>query len=225
MNFAELKLKKWGNSLGLRIPSPIAKSLSLEANDRVMLFEFEGEIKFFPIDKPLRVREVAADMGEIVRYAAPRPYLAIRLRGPFPEVLKGIPGALEAVAAELHAQEALPSGPALVRYRQIAMEGEMTLEVGFPTEESLVAESPLYAGSLPSGDYAETVIEGPYGKLQEGTAAFLAWGEQAGLAWDLERGTPGVSWIARTEHYEVGPETSSEPALWRTRLSFKLWDA
>jgi hypothetical protein len=161
-------------------------------------------------------------MGEIVRYAAPRPYLAVRRSGPFPAVLQAIPDALEAVAAALAAQGEVPSGPALVRYRQMVMDGEMTLEVGFPTEEALLAPSPFFTDCLPSGDYAETVIEGPYEGLQAGTAAFLRWGEQAGLAWDLERGTPGACWVARTEHYEVGPETSSDPALWRTRLSFKF---
>ena len=35
----EAKLQKWGNSLGVRIPSNILKSLNLKTNDKIDLIE------------------------------------------------------------------------------------------------------------------------------------------------------------------------------------------
>jgi hypothetical protein len=108
------------------------------------------------------------------------------------------------------------------------MEGVMTIEIGYPitaaaasSVETSSVEASLRLGTLPPGRYAETVVEGPYEGLQAATAAFLAWGEEAGVRWAKE-GASGAHWTARTEHYEVGPESTADPSQWRTRLSFLL---
>ena len=108
------------------------------------------------------------------------------------------------------------------------MEGVMTIEIGYPITaaaasslETSSVEASLRLGTLPPGRYAETVVEGPYEGLQAGTAAFLAWGEAAGVRWAKE-GASGAQWTARTEHYEVGAESTADPSQWRTRLSFLL---
>jgi hypothetical protein len=109
------------------------------------------------------------------------------------------------------------------------MEGVMTIEIGYPITAAAAAaaaaasgmEASLKLGTLPPGRYAETVVEGPYEGLQAGTAAFLAWGEAAGVRWAKE-GASGAQWTARTEHYEVGPESTADASQWRTRLSFLL---
>jgi hypothetical protein len=103
------------------------------------------------------------------------------------------------------------------------MEGVMTIEIGYPITPASASglETSLRLGILPPGRYAEAVVEGPYEGLQAGTAAFLAWGEEAGVRWAKE-GASGDCWTARTEHYEVGPESTADPSHWRTRLSFLL---
>ncbi len=40
----EAKLQKWGNSLGVRIPSSILKSLNLKTNDKIDLIEENNRI-------------------------------------------------------------------------------------------------------------------------------------------------------------------------------------
>ena len=162
-------------------------------------------------------------LGSFQRYDQPRPYGALIRSGPFPSVLEAIPSALLAVRTALAEGGHAPAGPALVRYGRIAMEGAMTLEIGYPIAAASAAslEASLRFGTLPPGRYAETVVEGPYEGLQAGTAAFLAWGAEAGVRWAKE-GASGDYWTARTEHYEVGPENSAHPSQWRTRLSFLL---
>ena len=45
------KIQKWGNSLGVRIPSIIAKDLSLDNGATVDIFEDSGQIVIRPIKK------------------------------------------------------------------------------------------------------------------------------------------------------------------------------
>ena len=162
-------------------------------------------------------------LASFQRYDQPRPYGAVIRSGPFPLVLEAIPSALLAVRTALAHGGHGPAGPALVRYGRIAMEGAMTIEIGYPITAAAASslEASLRLGTLPPGRYAETVVEGPYEGLQEGTAAFLAWGEADGVRWAKE-GASGAHWTARTEHYEVGPESTADPSQWRTRLFFLL---
>ena len=162
-------------------------------------------------------------LGSFQHYDQPRPYGAVVRSEPFPRVLEAIPSALLAVRTALAQSGHGPAGPALVRYSLIAMEGVMTIEIGYPITAAAASSlgASLRLGTLPPGRYAETVVEGPYGGLQAATAAFLAWGEEAGVRWAKD-GASGAHWTARTEHYEVGPESTADPSQWRTRLSFLI---
>ena len=40
----ETRLQKWGNSVGIRIPSNILKSLNLKTNDKIILEQEENKI-------------------------------------------------------------------------------------------------------------------------------------------------------------------------------------
>ena len=40
----EVKLQKWGNSYGIRIPSAILKSLNLKQNDIILLEQIDDRI-------------------------------------------------------------------------------------------------------------------------------------------------------------------------------------
>lgn len=45
-----LSIKQWGNSLGVRLPSTLAKQANLRLDQRISLFVEEGKIIISPID-------------------------------------------------------------------------------------------------------------------------------------------------------------------------------
>jgi len=53
----EIKLQKWGNSLGIRIPSNILKSLNLNINDIVNIKEEEEKIIITKVEKKISLEE------------------------------------------------------------------------------------------------------------------------------------------------------------------------
>jgi effector-binding domain-containing protein len=85
-------------------------------------------------------------------------------------------------------------------------------EVGVPVAAPVAAVGRVKAGRLPAGKVARTVFHGGY----EGLGA--AWGELN--AWIAANGhTPGPDlW----ECYVAGPESSPDPAAWRTELNRPL---
>jgi len=61
----EIKLQKWGNSLGIRIPSNILKSLNLNINDIVNIKEEEEKIIITKVEKKISLEEkIKAYEGE-----------------------------------------------------------------------------------------------------------------------------------------------------------------
>lgn len=85
-------------------------------------------------------------------------------------------------------------------------------EIGVPVVSPVTAAGCVRSGTLPAARVARTVFHGDY----EGLGA--AWGEFD--AWIREQGhTPGPDlW----ECYVAGPESSSDPAAWRTELNRPL---
>ena len=54
----EVRLQKWGNSDGIRIPSNILKTLKLKTNDTVILEQLEDKIVIFkPKDDKISLAE------------------------------------------------------------------------------------------------------------------------------------------------------------------------
>ncbi len=47
----EIKLQKWGNSYGIRIPKTILKTLNIKANDKLKIEENEDKIVISKINK------------------------------------------------------------------------------------------------------------------------------------------------------------------------------
>ena len=45
-------VQKWGNSLGVRIPSPVAKDVNLSEGSRVEIFEEGNRLVIVPVEKP-----------------------------------------------------------------------------------------------------------------------------------------------------------------------------
>lgn len=61
----EAQIVKWGNSLAIRIPKPIAKEAGIEEGDDVHLQAARGEIK-------LRLRESVPTLKELVSRITPQ---------------------------------------------------------------------------------------------------------------------------------------------------------
>jgi effector-binding domain-containing protein len=85
-------------------------------------------------------------------------------------------------------------------------------EIGVPVPSPVAAVGRVTAGRLPAATVARTVYHGPY----EGLGA--AWGEFE--AWIVAAGhTPAPDlW----ECYVTGPESSADPADWRTEFNRPL---
>lgn len=52
------KLKKWGNSLGVRIPKSIIEKTNLAENDELIIEQQDGKIVIFPAKKKFLLSEM-----------------------------------------------------------------------------------------------------------------------------------------------------------------------
>lgn len=53
-----VKLQKWGNSMGVRIPKSIIEKVNLEENDELVIEQQDGKIVIFPAKKKLSLNEL-----------------------------------------------------------------------------------------------------------------------------------------------------------------------
>jgi antitoxin MazE len=53
-----IKLQKWGNSMGVRIPKSIIKKVNLEENDELIIEQQDGKIVIFPAKKKLSLSDM-----------------------------------------------------------------------------------------------------------------------------------------------------------------------
>lgn len=150
------------------------------------------------------------DTPRIVRTAA-QPTAVIHLTIPREEIRKVMgPGHQELMAA-VAAQGIATAGPWFSHH--LKMDTRIfDFEIGVPVTTPIAAAGRVQPAQLPAATVARTVYHGPY----EGLAA--AWGE-------LD------SWVAAEGHepapdlwecYAAGPESSPDPANWRTELNRPL---
>jgi hypothetical protein len=52
MQLATVKLKKWGNSLAIRIPSRVLKDMDLALDDHLILWSLDGEMHLVRMEMP-----------------------------------------------------------------------------------------------------------------------------------------------------------------------------
>ena len=122
------------------------------------------------------------------------------------------PGISEVMAA-VSDQRIGPAGPWFTHHRKMDP-ASFDFEICVPVNARVTAVGRVVAGEVPVVRVARTIYHGPY----EGLGA--AWGEFG--AWIAEHGHD-----RRTDLYEcylVGPESSVDPADWRTELSQPLID-
>jgi effector-binding domain-containing protein len=151
------------------------------------------------LDTP-QITQTAVQQAAIIRLTIPRKEIR-NVMGP------GITELMAAVAA----QGIAPAGPIFSHHLKMDP-AVFDFEIGVPVSAPIAAGGRVKPGQLPAAKVARTIFRGDY----EGLGA--AWGEFN--AWIAAKGhTPGPDlW----ECYVAGPESSPDPANWRTELNRPL---
>lgn len=136
---------------------------------------------------------------------------AIHLTIPREEIQHVMGPGLRELMATVAAQGVTPTGPWFTHHLRMVPD-IFDFEICVPVSAPVAATGPVKPSEWPAMEVARTVYHGPY----EGLGA--AWGEFG--AWIAANGhTPAADlW----ECYVSGPESSPDPAGWRTELSQRL---
>jgi effector-binding domain-containing protein len=120
------------------------------------------------------------------------------------------PGITE-VMAVLTAQGTPPAGPWFTHHLKMDPQ-TFDFQICVPVTTPVAPSGRVKPGHIPAATVARTVYRGPYEGLGEAWGEFQTWIEAQGL-------TPRPDlW----ERYVVGPESSPDPADWRTELNRPL---
>jgi effector-binding domain-containing protein len=151
------------------------------------------------IDTP-QIIESTAQITAIIRLTIPR------------EEIRNVMGpAIGEVMAAVAAQGIVPSGP-VFSYHLRMDPAVFDFEVGVPVPQAVSAAGRVQPGELPVRRVARAVYTGPYEGLGDAWSEFGAW-----LAAHGHTAAPDL-W----ECYITGPESSPDPANWRTELNRPL---
>lgn len=151
------------------------------------------------IDRPQIVR-TEARLAAVIHLTIPRDAIQ-RAMGP----------AIQEVLAAVAAQGLAPAGPLFAHHFRMHPE-TWDFEVGVPVAKPITAAGRVEPGTLPAATVARNVYQGGYDGLGAAWGELGRWIEQEGHA-------PAENlW----ESYVAGPESSPDPASWRTELNRPL---
>ncbi|MBI4957511.1 MAG: GyrI-like domain-containing protein [Myxococcales bacterium] len=137
----------------------------------------------------------------------------IRLTVPRAEIQKVMGPAIAEVLGALAAQGVAPAGPVFSHHVRMSPD-VFDFEVGVPVAAPVKPVGRVQASELAAAKVARTVYRGPYEGLATAWPELTAWIEAAGHR-------PAANlW----EVYAAGPESSPDPASWRTELNRPLLD-
>jgi effector-binding domain-containing protein len=125
---------------------------------------------------------------------------------PVGELPRVIAEALPAVERAVFGAGVALAGPPFVRY--LAMGPEIRAEIGFPIGTAIAPRGRIQPGHLPGGDAARIVHLGPYDTIAATYERLQTWMAAQG------RMPAGPFW----EVYWTEPDTSPDPATWRTEV-------
>lgn len=151
------------------------------------------------LDKP-RITRTAAQATAVIRLTVPRTEIQ-NVMGP------GYRELMTAVAV----QGISPVGPWFTHHLQVPGK-TFDFEIGVPVAAAVAPAGRVQPGELPAATVARTVYRGPYEGLSDAWGEFIAWIAAEGYA------TAPNLW----ECYVAGPESSANPADWRTELNRPL---
>jgi effector-binding domain-containing protein len=147
---------------------------------------------------------------QIVQTAA-QTAAVIHLTIPRGEMMKMFGPAVGELMAALAAQGVEPVGAVLAHHLKMSPD-VFDFELGVQVPTPVKATGRVKPGELPAAKVARTVYSGPYEGLPTAWGEFDKWikangHEQAADLWEL---------------YSVGPQTTPDPAGWRTELNRPL---
>jgi effector-binding domain-containing protein len=146
--------------------------------------------------EPPRITETAAGPIAVIHLTVPRSKIR-NVMGP---------GITEVMAA-VRAQGISPAGPWFTHHLRIDPD-VFDFEVGVPLPVPVAAVGRVKPGERPAMTVAQTIYHGPYEGLGE------AWGQFDD--WIAARGHRKAADL--WECYAIGPESTPDPAGWRTEL-------
>jgi effector-binding domain-containing protein len=150
------------------------------------------------------------DAPQITQTAA-QPAAIVHVTVPREEIQNVMEPGYQEVMAAVAAQGIGPAGPWFTHH--LRMDPEVfDFEIGVPVSAPVAPTGRVTTGQFPAAKVARSVYHGPYEGLPGAWGEFEAWiaAEGLELAPDL--------W----EVYVTGPESSDDPAEWRTELYRKL---
>ena len=152
-----------------------------------------------------------------IEHRAPQPYVAI----PFRVSMQQLAGAVDQGFPELFgwlASHALtPAGPPFIRYLEVSMDAELSIEVAVPVSTGPPAEGNIRAGVLPAGRYVTLLHVGPYDGLVEANATLQRWAQERNISWQMDSGS---TWRGRVERYLTDPSQDRDPSTWQTEVAY-----
>src|SRR5262249_24788300 len=135
----------------------------------------------------------------------------IHLTVPREEIRKVMGPGISEVMATVAAQGLVATGPWSTPHVRMDP-ATFAFEICVPVNAPVTAAGRVQPGVLPARTVARTLYHGDYEGLPEAWGEFMTWIAAEGL-------TPAADlW----ECYTVGPETSPDPADWRTELNRPL---
>jgi effector-binding domain-containing protein len=146
-----------------------------------------------------------------VTHTADAPMAFIHLVVPRAEIRTVMGPGLAEIHAALAAQGTAPAGPWFTHHRRVDP-AVFDFEICSPVGSPIIPTGRVQAGCLPAATVAQTVLHGSYEELAD------AWGRLE--SWITTQGhRPAADlWV----RYVVGPESSANPADWRTELNWPL---
>lgn len=135
----------------------------------------------------------------------------IRLAVPREEIRQVMGPAIREVMAAVAAQGLAPAGPVFAYHFRMDPR-VFDFEVGAPVEGSIVQDGRVAPAEMPARRVVRTVYHGGYEGLADAWREFEAWIKGEGLE----------TTIALWESYLTSPESSPDPADWRTELNRPL---
>jgi len=135
----------------------------------------------------------------------------IHLTVPRGDMMKVFGPAVGELMAALAAQGVKPDGAVFAHHLRMSPD-IFDFELGVKVSEPVKAAGRMKPGELPSAKVARTVYSGPYEGLPAAWGEFDKWmkangHEQAADLWEI---------------YSVGPQSTPDPAGWRTELNRPL---
>jgi len=146
-----------------------------------------------------------------VTHSPEAPMAFIHLTIPRAEIRTVMGPGIAELHAALAAQGVTPSGPWFTHHRRMDP-AAFDFEICLPVSSPVTPSGRVQPGCLPAATVARAVLHGSYEGLAD------AWGRLD--SWIAAQGHRPAADL--WERYVVGPETSADPADWRTELNRPL---